>query len=433
MLPPNDDPPDDDLDGEVTQETDRGFVRFDDSGRAHASGVAEVGVIVSGEAVPPDEHTARVRTRRASRRGGPPSTHRIHDGPREASAADVAGFSEANQRARRARRRARDHRAERRALHIAIGAFLGLGAAAWLVINVALDEPSSTTIARDAIEGSDARAATEAKDVRGPSTEGAGPGATQTANQAADRTADPTGHSPKRPLRVSSPAEASLDLLALREMATQGLTIVAEGLPEVSAKSGGGPGIPILATIETCRFAYGVWEFSPNRVFRFMPTCEALAGQILVGAYEVDEGVVRMSPLRSAPAEIISEFQVEKPSTMKSHVRIRVGGKEVQFLVRQAVTVIRGGLEGDMFRTSYAARNTVRVPGVRSEPSADSASGPGSGGGAGSGSDPGPGPGAGPGGAGPGAGAGSRGRGDTGDASSATDPLLELLEKHRGR
>lgn len=286
---------------------------------------------------------------------------------------------------------------------------------AWLLINVVFEDPSSVVVVGEPMSSPN-----------GTNTKGAASAAgTAGVVEVAERGdgADQAEGSSKRPLRLSSSREAVSDLPALLEMQTQGLTIVAEGLPEVATKAGGGAGIPVLATIETCRFAYGVWEFSPNRVFRFLPTCGALAGQILVGAYEVDGAVVRMSPLHSAPAEITSVFQVEKPSTMRSDVRIRAAGKEVLFSVRQAVTVIRGGLEGDMFRASYAGRNTVRVPGLHGLPSGSPdvlGGGPGV---------P-PSPDVSP---SPEIGGGTRSEGTGAGGADSTDPLLELLEQHRGR
>jgi hypothetical protein len=227
----------------------------------------------------------------------------------------------------KARRRARDARAEKVALYGTIGAFVCVGLGVLLVINSgAVDAPSDTP--RTTL-------------VPVPGVGGAA-----------------------KPEAARPALDETPDLPALRQLQGSGLTIVAEGLPEVLAVEGDVP-TPRMAALETCRFAYGIWEFSPNRAFRFVTTCGALAGQQLVGAYEVDGSKVRMSPLSIDGVVLTSVFEVEKPSTMTT--RAVIGGRH-GLEIRQRITGIRPGLDIASFAKAYGPRNTVAVDGVAAPP-----------------------------------------------------------------
>ena len=242
---------------------------------------------------------------------------------------------------RRQRRRLRDRRAERRAVQVLVALFVGLGGLALLTVNFLLDDTPST-----------------------PPAEALG----LSVGAAVAQMAPPTEHALGDP---ATEAEAdgfveTIDLPALRQLKNEGLTIVAEGLPEVSAMQNG-PNVGPLAARETCRFAYGVWEFSPNSRFRFIPTCAAMDGQVLFGAYSVRGTVIRMSPLRVAGVSMVSEFEVEKPSRLVTEVV--VGEGQYTLSVKQRVTVIRPGLFGESFFNTYVDRNTLSVPGRKIRPS----------------------------------------------------------------
>ena len=239
------------------------------------------------------------------------------DAPPATTSADLARQSQ------KARRRARDARAEKVALYGTIGAFVCVGLGVLVVINSgAVDAPTDTP----------------------RTTLAPVPG---------------VGGAPK-PEAARPALDETPDLPALRQLQGSGLTIVAEGLPEVLAVEGDVP-TPRMAALETCRFAYGVWEFSPNRAFRFVTTCGALAGQQLVGAYEVDGSKVRMSPLSIDGVVLTSVFEVEKPSTMTT--RAVIGGRH-GLEIRQRITGIRPGLDVASFVKAYGPRNTVVVDGV---------------------------------------------------------------------
>ena len=242
-----------------------------------------------------------------------------------------ASSSELATSSRRSRRRQRDRKAEWRAVQVLIGLFVGVGGALLVAVNVLLDDPPAAT------------------DKTPAATSGAaGPAAPQT---------NPVPPPPDEGV-ISGTFVETVDLPALRQLRNEGLTIAAEGLPAVDS-SATGPGVGPLAGRETCRFAYGVWEFSPNRRFRFMPTCPSMDGQVLFGAYAVQGGVIRMSPLKVSGVELLTEFFVEKPSRLVT--RVTVGGGRVTMTVRQRVTVIRAGQFGDSFFDTYAPRNTLAV------------------------------------------------------------------------
>ena len=251
-------------------------------------------------------------------------------------------------------RRQRDRRAEGRAIQVLVGLFVGIGGLGLLAVNVLLDDaPSPTAAPRSA--GAEASVA----EAPAAGTSAAGTSAADSAKSAAS-----AAQAPKSPPAVpdnviSSPLVERVDLPALRQLRYEGLTIAAEGLPEVTTAATG-PTVGPLAARETCRFAYGIWEFSPNKRFRFISTCRAFEGQVLFGAYSVHGGAIRMSPLRVSGVAVETTFEVEKPSRLVT--RVTVGADALAFTVRQRVTVIRSGLFGDAFFNTYAAKNTLAVP-----------------------------------------------------------------------
>jgi hypothetical protein len=164
--------------------------------------------------------------------------------------------------------------------------------------------------------------------------------------------------------RLSGTPDETPQIPALRSLASEGLTIAAEGLPQVLTEEGAPPS-PVLAGLESCRYSYGIWEFSPNKMFRFITTCGALEGQVLAGGYEIDGSSVLMSPLRTEEGEASSVFEVEKPSMMTTHVKVR-GLPAV--VVKQRITVMRTGMDGESFHRSYAGKNTIEIQEVKKEP-----------------------------------------------------------------
>ncbi|MFO0723168.1 MAG: hypothetical protein U1E65_05260 [Myxococcota bacterium] len=289
----------------------------------------------------------------------PPDTGR----PREVTRS-APSSSELAQKSQKQRRRDRDQRAEKAAQRAVIGLALALGVGALVVINSGIldDEPS-----------------------------------------AHPQVSEVPVSAPPKPALTAAPDETP-DLPLFTKLRSEGLTIVAEGLPEVVAVDPPNPP-PLLAGIETCRFAYAVWEFSPNKVFRFLSTCAVLDGQVLVGAYELQGSTIRLSPLNADGATTISVFEVEKPSRMVSTVSIRprADGPTAILEVRQRITVMRPGMEGNTFFRAYAPKNTTEIQGMPTRRAKD---GPG-------------------GGAGPGAPGGGR---KEEPAKKDNDPVLDLLK-----
>jgi hypothetical protein len=231
----------------------------------------------------------------------------------------------------RQRKKERDRRAEKTALRMVIGAFFVVGVGGYLLIN------------SDLVSGPDSDR------VREPEREPKNP---------------PLVKTEVKPKNLSSHFEETPDIPALRALTSEGLTIAAEGIPEVTANDPS-PQASLAAAVETCRFAYGVWEFSPNKRFRFLTTCGAFEGQTLVGAYEVQGSRVRMSPLIDGGVEIVSEFEVEKPSRIKSEIKVTQGERALRLDANQRVTTIRGGMEGEGFRDTYTPKNTLSLPGQK--------------------------------------------------------------------
>jgi hypothetical protein len=278
---------------------------------------------------------------------------------RDASAgAPSSGREDERERARKTRRRARDAQAERRAVQAVIVLFLGFGGLGFLALNL----PDGGFAGSGAGERSEGRA--EPRGERGGAgrrpRDGAAPGRPSRARGAA------RGAASNGPARQSTAhLDETPDLPALRHLERRGLTAGAEGIPRVETDASGA--VSAVAGLEACRFAYGVWEFSPNQTFRFISTCRGLGRMELVGAYEVREARVHLSELSAGHARWTGVFDVEKPSIMRSHVRSETGGRTIELDVTQRITVVRGGLHGDDFRDSFRRRNRLSVPSTGGE------------------------------------------------------------------
>lgn len=315
--------------------------------RAQPNGAKRGGGVISGEVTPPDEHTRRVAAFKKQQEDER-STLKVHDQApadrppsvqadiKTTAAAPVASAvvpvtpkssTELSDRARKQRKRERDRRAERTALAAVLAVFLAIGGVGWWVSS-SIVENEPRVVTPEELAAAKAAAAQKVVELKKATT---------------------------------SHIDETPDLPALRMMMSEGLTIAAEGLPEVSAESAPNEQTGVLAAVETCRFAYGVWEFSPNKRFRFLTTCEAKDGQILVGAYEIKGSKVVMSPLVDAPAMLVSELEVEKPSTMTS--KVAYGPNVLD--VKQRIQVMRGGMEGEAFRATYEPKNTLTPPGAK--------------------------------------------------------------------
>jgi hypothetical protein len=222
---------------------------------------------------------------------------------------------------RRQGRKERDRRAERRAMQVLVGLFAGLGGLGLLAVNLLLEDPPPSAVA-------------------------VAPGAP-----------DPAA----RPGVFSTAPDETPDLPVVRALLREGLTLGAEGLPAVAAVVEG-PAVAAKAAVETCRFAYGVWELSPNQRFRFLTTCPPLAGQILVGAYEVEGSRVRLSPLLTEGVQLVTELELQKPSVARTQVLFQDARGAVELSVTQRLTAMRPGLDGEAFRSTYAPKNTLMLP-----------------------------------------------------------------------
>lgn len=290
---------------------------------------------VGGEVELPMEHTARVRATAAR----PPSTQlTVHD--ESPAAAPVRSSTELAEPSRRRRRRERDRRLEKRAIFLVLFLFVGGGAAALMAIDVFMPEEASTPVE---VNPAAAVATGLAAPVRRPSGV------------------------------ISSGIEQSPDLPVLRLLEREGITIGAEGLPEVLALTGSA-NVSAQAALESCRFAFSVWELSPNKRFRFLSTCGLLKGQVLVGAYAVSGTKIRLSPLSANGVVLTTELSLERPTRATTSVSI-AGAKTPMLAVKQRLTAIRPGLEGDGFRNAFAPRNNIspRVAAPAPRPAAPSA------------------------------------------------------------
>lgn len=149
---------------------------------------------------------------------------------------------------------------------------------------------------------------------------------------------------------------------AIEMVRREGLTVAAPGIPEVNLGAGAAPSAG-AAGRETCRFAYGVWEFSPNRRFRFLTTCPALAGAVWVGAYEVAGEMLRLSVLQDGQDGRVrwqTDLRLSNPAQAKTTVMLG-RAKEAVLDVSQRVAVIRAGLHGSAFVAQYRRENDLQV------------------------------------------------------------------------
>ena len=281
---------------------------------------------VVGTQVPPPETAIVSRTADRAERGdrkAPPTS------------------TELSERARRQRRRERDARAERWALMIVVGASVSIGVILWVGLGLWGSEsppPAAPEVA----------APPEAPSPAGSSPAVPSPSPTE-------------GTAALPPQRLSS-FEEPVDLPALRALRHEGLTIAAEGLPEVLTDQAG-PVTERWAAELTCRFAYGVWEFSPNRRFRFLTTCGALDGETLVGAYEVKGTELRLSSLLLGDAHLSTTFFVERPSRLRTEVVVTSGARPIaRYHVRQRVTAMSPGLDADGFFRTFSRKNHLGIP-----------------------------------------------------------------------
>lgn len=277
---------------------------------------------VGGEHRLPLEHTQRVRVQAENETSDSGGDHA------PTGAAD---------RTRRARRRERDALAERRAIQIVMTFFVGFGALGFVVLHL-LDSGASAG---------------------GYSEKPANPRMRDSLRSAeVGQREKPNGR------HTSSELLETPRLPALRALEMAGLTVAAEGLPKVNSLSRASTK---LAGREACRFAYGVWEFSPNQTFRFLSTCKGLGRLELIGAYEVRGTKVFMSEVGSSPVRWTSVFEVQKPAKMESKIMVSVGTSTHRFEVSQRVTVVRTGLHGDDFRDSFSRKNRLTLPRLQSE------------------------------------------------------------------
>ena len=101
----------------------------------------------------------------------------------------------------------------------------------------------------------------------------------------------------------------------------------------------------------------GVAHLAKHRCVDGLTTCQALEGQTLVGAYEIDGSKIRMSPLAAEESTLSTVIEIEKPSMITTRVTIR--GRELE--VRQRVTSMRGGMDGENMVKAFAPKNTTTV------------------------------------------------------------------------
>jgi hypothetical protein len=303
--------------------------------------------VISGEAVPPDEHTLQVRVRKKKVRvSGPETILKVHDGPKPEPAvapASVLAKSESMggqaydaARSKKRARRERDRRAEKLAFRIGVAASVLVALIALLAVQMFWGETESSL----PNEGDVLHERTIIDFSRSD-----------------DLNTD-------EDTRI-----ATARIPALRALESRGLTIVAEGIPEVNVVFRAGQTAEVAA-LETCRFAYAVWEFSPNRRFRFLPTCPALDGQILVGAYDIQGSVVRMSALITEGVTIQSAFSVLRPSRIESKVTSR-SNDGLTLQVWQIVTAVQSGMDGEAMRDAFKHRNSLnpQAPATEAMPS----------------------------------------------------------------
>ncbi|MBI4817546.1 MAG: hypothetical protein HY791_14895 [Deltaproteobacteria bacterium] len=278
--------------------------------------------IVFQESRPPVDHTTRIRAER-----GEQPAPAVEPAPAVARQGDSSPqpdgptSSDLARRAQKARRRARDQKAERTALLVVLGIALAFGAAGWFVLGM-LEEKDQQELA-----------------------------------------SRPDATPQKEPTRVSKPVVVTTkssdddeEIPALTTLREEGLTIAAEGLPRIIVEAGASQAANIAAAVLTCRFAYGIWEFSPNSMFKFVPTCAKLRGEEIVGAYEVRGNEVWLSPISTSEGTVIETvFRVAKPSSVQSTAKLGA----IRLRVEQRITAFRPGMNAIQFQRAFAEKNTI--------------------------------------------------------------------------
>lgn len=235
---------------------------------------------------------------------------------------------------RRARRRARDRRALVSALVATVVAAALLYGVGWAWIqSVPERDPQAVTA---------------------PASTGAHPPGGAERSPAVPTPGRPSP-APERPGVISTPLDETPDLPAIRKLRDEGLTVGAEGLPEIR-----GPVAPEVAARFSCRFAYAIWELSPNRRFRFLTTCGREQGQTWVGAYEIRGTQVVTSALSAEGARWTSVLQLQKPTSVQTEVV--VPPDEAPLRIRQKLTAVRPGMNGDAFFGVFSGKNPVQLP-----------------------------------------------------------------------
>lgn len=255
-------------------------------------------------------------------------------------------------RALKAQRRARARYVERRVMVLMLGAILLGSGIGFLLIQLLFGESDAEKPPVVAVRLAPQGDGDSAADFEGLPSRGGLHAQALHAAPASQSEAPMVG--PPRPVAVGG--EARPEIPALTAMLDQGLTIVAEGLPDLGLAKG--QVSPEVAAEISCRLAFGIWEFSPNHRFRFLSSCQAFDGEILVGAYTIEGADVLLSPLPAGQGEMRSLFKVERPSEMQTGIKLPSG----LVTIRQRVNVIKTGLLGDDLRFRYQERNRLRIP-----------------------------------------------------------------------
>lgn len=272
--------------------------------------------------------------------------------PTEPSSEDEGGVRKpgaglASDRAKRAQRRDRDALAERRAVQAILAIFFGFGGMGFLALNLSGLGLGGTSEQGDT-KSKEKRRGTATIDKASSS---ASSGLAASGSPASEAVSGGLGGAGSSATRVV-PAPSHME--ALRHT---GLTIGTEGVPQSEANF---PRARAAVGLQACRFAYGVWEFSPNQTFRFLSTCSGLGRLELVGGYQLRDEQIYLSELVVGNTRWTSVFQLAAPSTMRSLVRL---DQTRTIALKQRVTVAQEGLHGDEFRQDLRSKNLLTVPG----------------------------------------------------------------------
>ena len=243
-------------------------------------------------------------------------------------------------RARRARRQARDSFAERRAIQVILAIFLGIGGLSLGILN--FGRPFSSDRSNP------------------PSTGVAHPSSPTSPIKGREKPPRRRTGAPANAREATTSLDETPDVPALRFLQHEGLTVGAEGIPRVASTASE---VATVAGRETCRFAYATWEFSPNQTFRFISSCQGFGRLELLGAYELRGSRVYLSELAAGAARWTGVLRVEHPASMVTRLVSPDGaGRAHELQITQRITVVRGGLHGDDFVDGFKRRNRLRVP-----------------------------------------------------------------------